>query len=362
MNKLFSGEQLRRLRGRSGMTQASLARELALSPSYLNQIERNQRPLPQSLLHRLSVLFGVALDFFDNTEVLRQAQAVRETMADPLFGNQPFESAEAQRLADAAPEATRRLLLLHRAYRNLTEQLHSVQGRADLPDATGTYEEVRDWVQDRGNHFEVLDHAAETLAEEIGIPGSRTWDALTGRLRDAHGIEVLSEPELLREGTVWRLQRREAQLLLAAEASRESQLFWIAHVIGALEQRNLIDREIRRARLTSESARAGPRGPVELFRRRVAHALPTLSGNCGIDPLRHRAATNALRGKLRAGLPSTEHDAAVRRSRASVLLPQNRCRWERDEAQQRHSVPVRPSWRTLPALERLPCLRLAGAA
>lgn len=256
MNKLFSGEQLRRLRERSGMTQASLARELALSPSYLNQIERNQRPLPQSLLHRLSVLFGVALDFFDNTEVLRQAQAVRETMADPLFGNQPFESAEAQRLADAAPEATRRLLLLHRAYRNLTEQLHNVQGRADLPDAAGTYEEVRDWVQDRGNHFEGLDHAAETLAEAIGIPGSRTWDALTGRLRDAHGIEVLSEPELLREGTVWRLQRREAQLLLAAEASRESQLFWIAHVIGALEQRNLIDREIRRARLTSESARA----------------------------------------------------------------------------------------------------------
>ena len=256
MNKVFSGPQVRRLRERSGLTQLALARELVLSPSYLNQIERNQRPLTQLLMHRLSLKFGVPLDYFEDAEVLRQAQAVREVMADPLFGDQSFDPAEAQVLADGAPEATRRLLLLYRAYRNQGEQLQSLQGRAEMPDATGTYEEVRDWVQDRSNYFDSLDRAAEDLAASIGLSGPTAWEALTARLRGMHGIEVLSEAELLKDGTVWRLQRREGRLLLAAEATRESRVFWMSHVLGVLEQRAAIDRELRRSRLTSENARA----------------------------------------------------------------------------------------------------------
>ncbi len=244
------------MRERSGLAQVALARELALSPSYLNQIERNQRPLPRALTHRLALRFGVALDYFGDAEVLRQAQAVREALADPLFGDPPFDPAEAQRLADETPEAARRLLLLYRAYRNQAEQLESLRGRVVLPDATGTYEEVRDWVQDRNNYFDALDRAAENLADSIGLSGPNPWEALTGRLQDVHGIQVSSEPELLKDGTVWRLQRREGRLLLAAEATRESRLFWISHVLGILEQRAVIDRELRLSRLTSESARA----------------------------------------------------------------------------------------------------------
>ena len=256
MNKLFPGAQLRRLRERQGLTQAAFARQIALSPSYLNQIERNQRPLPRPLLHRLSQTFGVALDYFGDAEVLRQAQAVREAMADPLFGDQPLDPAEAERLVEASPEAVRRLLLLHRAYRNQAEQLQPMRSRADTPDATGIYEEVRDWVQDHNNYFDTLDRAAEELAGTIAHSGATAWDALAGRLRDAHGIEVRSEPELLRDGTVWRLQRREGRLLLAAEASRESRLFWMSHVVGVLEQRAAIDRVLRLSRLTTETARA----------------------------------------------------------------------------------------------------------
>ena len=255
MAKTFSGTQLRRLRERLNLTQAALARELALSPSYLNQLERNRRPLPQPLMHSLSERFGVPLNYFGDEEALRQAQAVREAMADPLFGDGPFNAADAQRLAEGSPEATRRLLLLHRAYRNQVEQLHSLHGRAELPDAAGVYEEVRDWVQDRGNHFDALDRAAETLAAAIGLPGQASWDALVNRLL-AHGIHVVSRPELLKEGTVWRLQRREGRLLLAAEATRESRIFWMAHVLGALEQRALIERELRVSQLTTETARA----------------------------------------------------------------------------------------------------------
>ena len=56
-DKLLAGHAVRRLRRRTGLTQAAMAEMLAISPSYLNLIERNQRALPAALLVRLAEQF-----------------------------------------------------------------------------------------------------------------------------------------------------------------------------------------------------------------------------------------------------------------------------------------------------------------
>ena len=43
--KVFLGPRVRRIRNSLGLTQTSMAADLDISPSYLNLIERNQRPL-----------------------------------------------------------------------------------------------------------------------------------------------------------------------------------------------------------------------------------------------------------------------------------------------------------------------------
>ena len=43
--KLFAGPRIRRMRKERARTQARMAEELGISTSYLNLIERNQRPL-----------------------------------------------------------------------------------------------------------------------------------------------------------------------------------------------------------------------------------------------------------------------------------------------------------------------------
>ena len=45
MKKTFMGVRLRSLRAERGLSQVALANALELSPSYLNQLEQNQRPL-----------------------------------------------------------------------------------------------------------------------------------------------------------------------------------------------------------------------------------------------------------------------------------------------------------------------------
>ena len=52
--KLFLGGRLKRLRRELDLSQTGMAADLGVSPSYLNHIERNQRPVSAQLLLRLA--------------------------------------------------------------------------------------------------------------------------------------------------------------------------------------------------------------------------------------------------------------------------------------------------------------------
>jgi len=60
--KIFAGPKVRRIRNGLGLTQSAMAEELGISPSYLNLIERNQRPLTVQLLLKLSSVYKVDLE------------------------------------------------------------------------------------------------------------------------------------------------------------------------------------------------------------------------------------------------------------------------------------------------------------
>lgn len=52
--KIFAGARVRRLRTQRGLTQTRMANDLGVSISYLNLIERDQRPLSASFLLKLA--------------------------------------------------------------------------------------------------------------------------------------------------------------------------------------------------------------------------------------------------------------------------------------------------------------------
>src|SRR5580692_11288339 len=58
------GPKVRALRRRESLSQVQLAERLGISPSYLNLIESNRRPLPATLLIKLAQLFGTDLHAF----------------------------------------------------------------------------------------------------------------------------------------------------------------------------------------------------------------------------------------------------------------------------------------------------------
>jgi predicted transcriptional regulator/DNA-binding XRE family transcriptional regulator len=250
--KIFAGERLRRARERLGLNQAQLAARLTISPSYLNQLERDQRPLTAPLLERLSVMLKVPKTYFADTQDAKREVQLRESLADPMFRATPKALGEIAAAVRAAPHFAEAFMTLYEAYTARTELL-ATANPAGLP--RFPYDEVRDWVQGRVNHFDSLDRAAEAVFEDQHFEPQNLREDLRRYLRDAHGIVTASDPGLLGAGLFWRLSRQARRLYLAEDAAPESQMFWMAHVIGQLEHGGLIEKEVRRVAFSSEEAR-----------------------------------------------------------------------------------------------------------
>ncbi|MDQ3560678.1 MAG: helix-turn-helix domain-containing protein, partial [Pseudomonadota bacterium] len=101
--KIFAGARLKRLRQRLGRSQTRMAADLGLSASYLNLIERNQRPLTVQVLLKLSRVYGIDVTEISREEGQGAFEALKEVFSDPLLAGEIASPAELHDMAEAAP-------------------------------------------------------------------------------------------------------------------------------------------------------------------------------------------------------------------------------------------------------------------
>src|SRR5213076_2012544 len=94
------GAKVRALRRREGLTQTDLAGRLEISPSYLNLIEHNQRPLPAHLLVKVAQTFRVELESFADDNAGRLAADLQEIFGDSLFEEHSVTTSDVRHLAE----------------------------------------------------------------------------------------------------------------------------------------------------------------------------------------------------------------------------------------------------------------------
>jgi len=244
MEKTFAGARLRHLRESRSMSQADLARVLEISPSYLNQIEHNSRPLTVPVLLRITQAFGVDTEFFANNDTSRLVADVKEALLDEALGIDVTTS-ELNDLATNLPAIAQALVKLHRSYRNAVENtavlttenglgLHG-SAAAPLP-----HEEVRDFFYERENYVAELDERAEKMAAEIPLQRGQVLGALKDRLFQRYGVEVTSEGIDEAAGQQHRYEPVTRVLRLAPSLRVGQQAFRMASQIALLEYDDLI--------------------------------------------------------------------------------------------------------------------------
>lgn len=230
--KLLAGHAVRRTRRRAGLTQAAMADMLAISPSYLNLIERNQRALPSALLVRLADQFDFDPRSLSGDEPGGGVDALRRRLADPMFADLEIDRHDLAEWLAAAPAGVEAFA---RAFDRSGAAARHADGNDD-PFAR-TRVEIERW----RNHFPDLDATAEALADELRLAGADLYGALVERLRVKHGIAIRVLPVDVLPDVLRRLDLHARQLQISEMLSPPSRTFALAGQIAQIEARAEID-------------------------------------------------------------------------------------------------------------------------
>ena len=339
------------------MTQTQMAAELGLSPSYLNLIESNQRPVTVRVLLKLAERFQVELSALAPEDDERLSSHLLEVFSDPLFDGADVKTSDVRDLVSGLPAVAHAIVDLYEALSapRLGARLERCgrgreRERRGGPAVGGDHRVPAAAL----NHFPQLEEAAEALWVEHGLAAAH---AASG----SDQAVVAALRRRCRDRAVRRDARRASPLQSAQSPPRAFRDAGLAepHLsarpsigLSRLAQR---DRSHRLGRQVPHAGGrcARPLGARQLFRRRAAHALWALSRGRAPDALRHQCAAAPLRRLLRAGLPSFDDAAPARRRRRALPPHPRRHRRQHLEALFRFRDPYRALRRGVPALECL---------
>ena len=251
--KLLAGHAVRRVRRQAGLTQAAMAEKLGISPSYLNLVERNGRPVSAGLLVRLAERFDFDPRALGAAEPGGGADALRRRLADPLFADLEIDRHEVAEWLAAAPGGAE-------AFARAFDRLGGQGGAEVVAETPGSA--VRGAIERWRNHFADLDAHAEALADELRLGSTDLYGAITERLRVRHHLSIRVLPVDVMPDLLRRLDLHARQLQLSELLDPASRTFAAAFQLAQIEARGEVD-------ALAKGAELADRGAERLFRRHL---------------------------------------------------------------------------------------------
>jgi len=260
--KVMIGPRLRRMRLERGLTQSQMAEQLGISASYLNLIERNQRPVTVQLLLKLGQTYDIDLQRFAVDDEARVAALLKEAFGDPLFAKSGVTVQDIQDIAAASPVGGEAVFALFRAYRELVNNaLNHAEGldRGNKVESVAALrlagEDVQDYIQVHDNYFPDVEEAAKQLWSDAKLDKEALYESLRAYLLAAHGIKVRVLPFNVMEDTLRRYDRHGRRVMLSEILPPESRCHQLAYQIALLDRSELFDEIVEASELEGDETR-----------------------------------------------------------------------------------------------------------
>jgi len=260
--KLLVGPRVRRLRLSLGLTQTAMAKQLSISTSYLNLIERNQRPVSAKVLLRMAETYAIDISELSPQKDVQIIQDLREVLKSNAYRDMGVSRDEIEDAVNASPAIIQSFISLHRRMRDLTVRSSmrddplADRGKVELlEESVGAIDQVRKFIHENNNYFDPVDRAAETLSEDLKLDMRRPHTALTERL-ESHGIRVRIVPADILPGRLSQFDPHASRLDLSELLPQTGRRFQIAYRIGLLENGELINSIVRKADFENQEADA----------------------------------------------------------------------------------------------------------
>ncbi|EEE35552.1 DNA-binding protein [Rhodobacteraceae bacterium KLH11] len=256
MSKTLIGPRLRQLRRDQKQTQAEMARNLGVSPSYINLLENNQRSLSVQML--MSIAEAYAIDWRELTkdESTRRVADLRNVVQDPVFTGERPDVQELRGAIDHAPRLVNNFLQLHQAHRNALEKILQLAGDNTMEELLRASPEtvIHDFFRDHRNHFPELEKAAENAwYGSFSSPEDR-FHELRRRLHEDHNISVTVR-RIDQMGAALRYYDESAGVVHLSQAlNTANRVFQLAHVLCLVEYPDLLAHTVERSGIDAPNA------------------------------------------------------------------------------------------------------------
>ena len=259
--KIFAGPRVRRIRTSMELTQTAMAEELGISPSYLNLIERNQRPLTAQLVLKLVSTYQVAPEDLQPTGEAGSVPALREVFADPLLSGELPGPQELLELSDGAPNAAIGIVKLYRAYREQQERLSDLSRLmgegGQIPETSANQmpvDAVRSVFENNPWCFPSLERAAERILKALG-DDQELMASIYNLLRSDHGLAVQVLP--VETMPIWRkrLDKHSGRLFVSERLQRADRVELLVQELVLRRESDILDEEIELLKIEGDEAK-----------------------------------------------------------------------------------------------------------
>ncbi|MEL6728019.1 MAG: short-chain fatty acyl-CoA regulator family protein [Pseudomonadota bacterium] len=258
--KLIIGPRIKRLRTMLGLTQAEFARRLDVSATYVNLIERNQRPVSATVLLKLAEEFDINVAELAQNVDASLVNEVVSALRHPVFGDVQVSKSEVEDLVGASPEAVKAFLRLHERYRELALSTYSDANHlADrekveiLEESARPVETIRQFVHEQNNFFPELDNAASQFRKTLVFGSKQIDTAIQDRLEDQHKLRIRVLPSSAMPSSFTYFDRHRSGIDISELLHPTGRQFQLAFQLGLLEYRDLIDRIIVESGIKDET-------------------------------------------------------------------------------------------------------------
>ncbi|MBX2804198.1 MAG: DUF2083 domain-containing protein [Myxococcales bacterium] len=241
------GGKVRALRRRHGLTQARMAERLQISPSYLNLIEHDKRPLTAAVLIRLMQVFDLDPSEFSADGDARMVQDLMEVFGDALFEDLAPSNHEIRELVSRLPTLGNAILRVYRAYAGVRDQHPPLPQDGRLPS-----DEVTAFVQRHQNYFPSLESAAAAISDTF--EPDREWEGMV-RAMAAHGVKVQITQAGDFGGAVRHFDPQRRRLSLSEVLPPRSRAFHLAVQLGLVAASDQLDELSSDPGCTTEDSR-----------------------------------------------------------------------------------------------------------